>query len=66
MRLSTLVWLTPVFAALTLGMVFLAIAVDRLVYPYHVADDLAYLGAGAAVAVLSNALISAAAPRRRR
>jgi hypothetical protein len=46
-------------------MVFLAIALDRLGYPYRAADDLGYLGALAAVAVLGNALLSAAARRRR-
>lgn len=66
MTLARLLWHIPVFAMLALGMVFLAIGLDRLSYPYHPADSLAYIGPFAAVAILCSALIGALQPRRRR
>lgn len=65
MTLTRLLWFTPVFALFALGMVFLAVGIDRLSYPYNDPDALAYVGAWAAVAVLGSALIGALMPRRK-
>lgn len=66
MTIARMLWFTPVFAMLTLGMMLLAIGIDRLSYPYQDADSLAYVGPLAAVAVLTSALIGALQPRRKR